>query len=524
VRSCEKIETDLPELRYSSLKSSHEEEAQLREETSGSPRVKVINRQQVMLRPTDVERLVEADHTVRAIWELTGRLDLKAYYEEIESIEGSAGRPAMDPRLMISLWIYAYSEGVSSAREISRLCEFHPAYQWLTGLEPVNYHTLSDFRVEHQAELRELFVQVLGVLSSEGLVTLQRVMHDGTKIKACASGKSFRREKRIRAHLRLARKQVKMLEELSEEEMSARIVKARQRVVREKQERLELALEELEKIRASKEGAEAKKEARVSMSDPEARIMKQSEGGYAPNYNVQISTDAEAGIIVGLGVIQTGSDQGELPEAIKRVEENMGDQPKQVVVDGGFTTGGTILAMSEKGIDLIGAFPETKESSAGRFEDRGIAPEYRPECFTYDVEGDCYRCPVGQTLTYRGKQERCGRYRYIYQASDCRECSHKKECCPTAKRGRSIIRTELTPAVAAFKSKMETEEAKQIYRQRAPIAEFSNAWLKSKIGLRQFRLRGLGKVICEAMWACLTYNIQQWIRLRWRRQTALSGA
>lgn len=504
--------------------SKNEKEMGLREELNGSPRVKVINRRQMMLRPTDVDGLVEADHPVRAIWELTGRLDLKSFYEEIASIEGTAGRPAIDPQLMISLWIYAYSEGVSSAREISRLCEFHPAYQWLTGLEPVNYHTLSDFRVKHQEALRDLFVQVLGVLSSEGLVTLQRVMHDGTKVKACASGKSFRREKRIQAHLEMAREQVKAMEELSEEEMSARIVKARQRVVREKQERLELALEELEKIRAAKKGAEAKKEARVSMSDPEARIMKQSEGGYAPNYNVQISTDAEAGIIVGLGIVQSGSDQGELVEAIDRVKENMNDLPKQVVVDGGFSTGETIVAVSEKGIDLIGVFPEEQEASAGRFEQRGIAQQYRPAAFIYDVTDDCYKCPAGKTLTYQGKQERCGRLRYIYQASNCSGCPNRKQCCPTAKKGRSIIRTELTPAVAAFKSKMETEEAKQIYRQRAPVAEFSNAWLKSKIGLRQFRLRGLCKVTCEAMWACLTYNIQQWIRLRWRPQAGLAVA
>lgn len=494
------------------------------EEPSGKPRVKAINRQQMMLRPTDVESLVEPDHPVRAIWELAGRLDLKRYYAKIDAYEGAAGRPAMDPQLMISLWVYAYSEGVSSARQISRLCEFHPAYQWLTGLEPVNYHTLSDFRVEHQDELRELFIQVLGVLSSEGLVTLQRVMHDGTKVKACASGKSFRREKRIRAHLQMAREQVKAMEELSEEEMSARIVKAKQRVVREKQERLKLALEELEKIRESKKGPEAKREARVSMSDPEARIMKQSEGGYAPNYNVQISTDAEAGIIVGLGIVQSGSDQGELVEAIERVKENMNDLPKQVVVDGGFSTGETIVAMSEKGIDLIGVFPEEQEASAGRFEQRGIAPQYRPEAFVYDAIGDCYKCPAGKNLTYQGKQERCGRLRYIYQASNCSECPNRKQCCPKAKKGRSIIRTELTPAVAAFKSKMETEEAKKIYRQRAPIAEFSNAWLKSKIALRQFRLRGLYKVTCEAMWACLTYNIQQWIRLRWRPQAGLAVA
>lgn len=86
------------------------------------------------------------------------------------------------------------------------------------------------------------------------------------------------------------------------------------------------------------------------------------------------------------------------------------------------------------------------------------------------------------------------------------------------------MRLEETPAVVAFRAKMETAEAKQIYRQRGAVAEFPNAWIKDKLGLRQFRLRGLIKVRMEAVWACLTYNIQQWIRLRWRRQAALATA
>ena len=84
-----------------------------------------------------------------------------------------------------------------------------------------------------------------------------------------------------------------------------------------------------------------------------------------------------------------------------------------------------------------------------------------------------------------------------------------------------MVRAEEVPAVAAFRVKVATEEAKQIYRQRGAVAEFPNAWIKTKIGLRQFRLRGLAKVIMETLWACLTYNIQQWIRLRWLELSVL---
>src|SRR5207342_284623 len=166
---------------------------------SARPRVRAVHRSQLTWQMLDVERLIELDHPARAIWELSGRLKLDGFYAPIEAVEGSAGRTPWDPRLLVSLWIYAYSRGISSAREIARRCTYEPAFQWLCGLEEINHHTLSDFRVAHGAALEELFVEVLGVLSHEGLVRLERVMHDGTKVKAFARGDSFRREDKLRA-------------------------------------------------------------------------------------------------------------------------------------------------------------------------------------------------------------------------------------------------------------------------------------------------------------------------------------
>src|SRR5260370_22065888 len=167
-----------------------------REGGASRSRVKPVDRTKLTWEMLDVERLIDVDHPGRAIWELSGRLKLDGFYEPREAVEGRAGRTPWDARLLVSLWIYAYSRGISSAREIGRRCTYEPAFQWLCGLGEVNHHTLSDFRVNHDASLRELFVQVLGVLSSEGLVSLERVMHDGTRIKACAGADSFRREER----------------------------------------------------------------------------------------------------------------------------------------------------------------------------------------------------------------------------------------------------------------------------------------------------------------------------------------
>lgn len=495
-----------------------------KERQSRRVRLKPINRKQMMLRAVEVEKLVAEDHEVRAVWEFVGKMDLSGYYEEIGAVEGKAGRSAMDPQLLISLWIYAYSKGVSSAREISGLCEYDPAYQWLTGLEVINYHTLSDFRVKHKEALDQLFSQGLGLLSAEGLITLERVMHDGSKVKACASGDTFRREERIRTHLDLAREQVEQMgDPRTAEEVSPRVAKARQRAVRDKQQRLEKALTELEKIQACKGSEEEKKEARVSISDPEARVMKQPDGGYAPSYNVQISTDAKQKMIVGIGVSQSGSDYEELVPAMDRVEAQMGKEPAQVVVDGGFTSRDNILAMCEREIDLIANMGVGVAQSAGQMKRRGVDPRFYPEAFHYDGVSDTFSCPAGKTLRPAGAEKRPGRINYKYRAcgTDCRGCSFREKCCPQkGTEGRSIVRGVDAPEVAAFIAKMETDEAKQIYRQRGAVAEFPNAWIKDKIGLRQFRLRGLIKVGMEVLWACLTYNIKQWIRLCWRPRWA----
>jgi transposase len=493
-----------------------------------APRLKPINRKQLLLlRPVDVERLVPEDHEVRAIWEFTGHLDLTAYYQAIHAVEGSAGCTAFDPRLLVGIWIYAYSKGIGSAREISRLCEYDPAYQWLTGMEPINYHTLADFRSSHKHSLDQLFVHVLGIMSAEGLITLERVMHDGTKVKALAGSNSFRREERIREHLKAAEEQVQQSPDDSEasckEEASLRAERARERAVREKKERMEHALLELEKIGKAKSRGE-KKEARVSMTDPDARIMKHSDGGYAPSYNLQLSTDAAAGVIIGVGMSQRPEDVNELMPAIARIDENLGEIPQQVVADGGYTHGENIVAMDTAGIDFIGSLMD-RNRVAGQCAQRGVGDAFRPEHFAYDEQSDTYTCPEGKTLPHNGQEKLIGRTRHIYRArkKDCRLCPHKGQCCPGKANRRSVVRRVPDPAIVSFMEKMKTEEAKEIYKQRSAIAEFPHAWIKEKIGLRQFHLRGLVKVGMEALWACLTYNIQQWIRLYWRPKLAKAG-
>ena len=488
----------------------------------GKPRLKIVNRNQLLMRTVDVEKLIPEDDPARGIWAMAEQLDMTPFEASIKAVEGHAGQSTLDPRVLTALWIYANSEGVSSARELSRMCEYEPGCQWITGMSSINYHTLADFRVEHREALNQIFTEVLGLLSADGLIELKQVMQDGTKVKANAAAGTFRREQRLQEHLELARKQVEQLSDPNSEELSQRAAKAKQRVAKEKKQRLELALKELEKLRSEKT-PEDRAETRVSTSDPESRKMKQNDGGYAASYNVQLSTDAAHGIIVAIGVTQDRHDGDQLIPAIEEIERNTGQLPEQVVADGAYSKNTNVDAVTEKGIELIGPVPEDQTTESCKR--RGVAPEFYPDAFCYESATDTYQCPAGKTLKLERHQYRNGRpeYNYLANKMDCRACPFRQQCCP--KTGvRRVTRVEDSAAVKAFREKMRTEPAQAIYKRRKQIAEFPNAWIKDKLGLRKFRLRGLVKVRTETVWACLTYNIQQWIRLRWKRQLVTVSA
>jgi transposase len=483
------------------------------ENANNKPLIRWVNRQQMSWRAVDVERLVGDDHPARAIWALIGHMDLSQFYQGIESSAEEGGRPAFDPQLLISLWVYAYSQGIGSAREVARRCEYDPAFQWLTGLEEVNYHTLADFRVEKQKELDELFTQVLAALSKEGLVTLEQVMQDGTKIKAQASTRSYQREGTIQGHMQRARQRVVEMGDPRNEKTSPKAKQAQARARREQQERLESALEELQKLQARKSEEKAKSETRVSTSDPQARVMKQSDGGLALSYNAQISTDAAHGLIVGVAVTQEANDSAQLLPAVDQVEERLKKKPRQLVADGGYTTRDNIEKLAGREIDFLGSMRWENVPSGASLPGR-----LPPSAFLYQPERNRYLCPEGQVLHPQGRRKkRPGLiyYRYEAKAEDCQSCIRKPQCCPdNEKRGRSVARPEESPVVTAFRRKMACEEAQAQYRRRGRVVEFCHAWIKSKLGLRQFHVRGLVKVQMEMLWACLTYNLQHWIRLR----------
>jgi len=330
---------------------------------AGAPRVKRPDRRQSILRPQVIDQLIPPDHRARAIVKFIEEMDLSAFYAPIKSRGDEPGRPATDPEMLIALWLFATSEGVGSGRQLERLCERDDAYRWICGGVQVNYHTLTDFRVDHGAALDDLLTQVLGVLMHEGLVRLKRVAQDGVRVRANAGADSFRSSMGLRKCLKAAKEQVRQAKKMLDKDdptRSDKMRKAAERAARERVVRVEKAIAELKKLQASKETKAEAERARASTTDPEARVMRMADNGFRPAFNMQLAVDADTRAIVGVGMTNSGSDMGQITPMVEDVERRTGKKPKEWLVDGGYTSLKDIQAAGDEGVRVLAPLPQPK--------------------------------------------------------------------------------------------------------------------------------------------------------------------
>lgn len=332
-----------------------------------APRYQMANRTQIELTPCDLEALLPPGHAARLVWRFVDGLELSAFYASIKAREGHAGRSPIDPKILVALWLYATIDGVGSARELDRLCVSHDAYRWLRGGVSVNYHTLSDFRVAHETALDDLLTQSIAALRHKGIVTLARVAQDGTRVRASAGVGSFRREATLRECLKEARTLVERTKR--QRDGSATPSEAAQaRAAADRLTRVDEALAVLPDVAAAKARTATKekhgtvREARISTTDPAARIMKMSDGGYRPAYNVQFATDHDSDVIVGVAVLQTSSEQHTVPPMLDQIERRVGAYPDTLLADGGFVAREPINEVTRCGVRLIAPVPRRRGS------------------------------------------------------------------------------------------------------------------------------------------------------------------
>ena len=437
------------------------------------------------------------------------------FIRAIESSTEEGGRPAFDPQLLISLWVYAYSQGIGSAREVARRCEYDPAFQWLTGLQEVNYHTLADFRVEKQQELDELFTQVLAALSKEGLITLEQVMQDGTKIKALASTQELSPGGTIREHLERARRRVAEMGDPRNDESNPKAKQAQARARREQQERLESALEELEKWQAAQErrkgqeGNTGEHQRSASARDAASRWRISAQLQRADFHRCSAWTDCGSGGDAG--------SQRHAHSCCQRWtawKQRLEKKPRQMVADGGYTTRENIEKMAGTRDRFSG------KHAVGKCAERREPPEpASAECISsINQRRTAMFARRARSCIPQGRHKKGAGLIYLPLPSpkleDCQSCPRKPECCPdNKKRGRSVSAMEESPVVMAFRQKMASEEAREQYRRRGQSRGILPRLDQKQAGSAAVSRAGLVKVQMEMLWACLTYNLQHWIRL-----------
>lgn len=415
-------------------------------------RVNRPERTQIEMQLMALEQMLPEDHRARIVWRFVESLDLDPLYARIQVSVDSVGRNATAPEILLALWLLATLDGISSARELDRRCETDIPYMWIRGHVGVNYHTLSDFRVQNGDFLDKLLTDTVTSLIHQGLVPLEAIGQDGMRVRASAGSSSFRRKKTLEVLHKKAAEHVKRLREESEDEAKqqqgdARRKAAQQRAAREREERVRKALDnmdELQEIREKRKKGEGEK-ARCSTTDPDARNMKMGDGGFRPAFNVQFATDGDARVIVAVDVTNSGSDRGQMAPLYEDVCSRYSTTPKHYIVDSAFATKDDIKTLEQAQTQVVSSVPR-----ADQLRRQGKDPHAR-------------------------------------QPGDSDE-------------------------FAAFRERMGTEPCQDLYRQRPSIAEFPNADCRNR-GLHQFRVRGLAKVKAVALWHALAFNFMRMVNL-----------
>ncbi len=420
-------------------------------------RLRLPQRQQVEMRCLALDQLLPDDHPARLVWAYVEGLDLSPLYQAIQARQGIAGRDANDPRILMALWLYATIDGVGSARQLDQLCQESLPYQWLAGGVSMNYHSLADFRTDHVAVLDGLLTDGVAVLLHQGLIQLTRVAQDGLKVRASAGQSSFRRPATLQKCLQEAQAQMQALQAQAEEDSAAvtrRQQAAQQRAARERQQRVQKALHEAERLGVQRQQTAKKtgrasdpQQARASTTDPEAHKMKMADGGYRPAYNVQFATATVGGVIVGVDVSGAGTDGGQLPPMAQQLQRRYGQAPAEFLVDGGFAVLDDIQTLHQEHQAKVYAPVKDEEKKRGKGED-AFAPRRG------DAEG-----------------------------------------------------------VKLWRQRMGTEQAQAIYKERAATAEWVNAGARNR-GCYQVRVRGQWKVRAVALWQALAHNLLRAVALR----------
>jgi transposase len=491
--------------------------------------------QYIMLEPSLDEQLPK-DCGVRGLDAMLGRLDWSEW-EGAYAREG-AGRPPLHPRYVAGCFLYGLIKGIRSLRELEEATRMRLDMRWLMDCQTVDHSTLCYFRQRFEDKIADLFKQLNRRAAREHKLTLAELLIDGTRVRADSDRHGARTAAGLQAQLEALEVQInEALQSMPEESASlpgsTEELQKRLAALDARRQKVERALEvarERDETKRDKEGRNATP-VRVPVTDPDAHIMPNKEGGYAPNYTPVLAVDGASGLIVSACVAEGNSEAAAVAPLMEQAREIVPDVVERVLCDSGFSSGANLQQLKQARVTVYAPAGE-----AGRSDNPAVRPDTRqpvPEearealpmhgkqldraAFIYDAAHDLYRCPMGREMllartTHRNTAEGTvpiGEYRCV----DCSNCPLAPRCVRDTAAQRMICRDVYEPLREELAQRMRTEQARDIYARRAPIGEGVFAGMKRNMGIRRFTRRGRRLVDVELIWICMAYNLRKLLRM-----------
>ena len=461
-------------------------------------RYKQDHRETLQFITGSLDLMLPQDSVARAIWAGLERLDFSEHDRHYSN--DVKGRSAINPRSLTGVWILAMLRGVDSSVRLAYLCGQDIEFRWMLGDAVVEKSTLCDFRKNHMEAVLALSTQVLSALGRNGLLPGENMGVDGTVVRAASSRHSVRRRKDLE-------RTSNRLEEVLREKLSRTdgdTAPEEIKALEKRRKRLARALDEMDARGLTQP------DDRLTITEPDAPLMRQKDGSFAPGVNAQVVTDLDTGVIIHVQTVDTGGDGGQLEPQIMAacgVLTDLGQAPKEpgcrsIAADGAYHDARQMNALENHGMRCN----ITDIRNTGRTAP-GVSPQYAAGHFSYDEQTDTMTCPMGQPLRPRKINSDGTSMSYQAKAASCQTCPAKPECCPKSKEGRYVNRSLYIDLLKTVADRLKTEEGRRMRRARSVTCEGVFARISGLLHWKRCRMWGKKGAQAELLWRQLIHNL-----------------
>jgi len=457
------------------------------------------DRTQAVLLPEVLDDYVGADNPVRFLDAFVAQLDLGGLGFQ-RAAPAETGRPGYDPGDLLRLYLYGYLHRIRSSRRLEQETHRNVELMWLLRRLTPDFKTIADFRRDHPHALTGVGREFILLCRRLDLFGGELLAIDGSKFRAVnARDKSYTPARLATLQRDIDRTLARYLRELERQDEvevgtegpNAAVLQAKIAALQQRRAGYETLQQDLA---ASGETAR-------SLTDPDSRPMM-SGGRIEVCYNVQTAVDAKHKLIVAADVTNAASDRDQLSPMATAAQQLLGGAMPVVVADQGYYHGAEIKRCFEAGLTPLVPRPLTSAN-----ETRGL---FTKDDFAYDPAADLYRCPAGETLTYRTTTLELGRTIKNYRTSACGRCALKPRCTRN-KDGRKLTRWVDEHLLEAMAQRLGRDRA--LFAQRKALSEHPFGTMKRGMDQGYFLLKGLRKVRGEFSLTTLTYNLKRVLHL-----------